>query len=172
MHRSGTSAIARGLQTMGVDLGDNLMPPVSGNNDKGFWEDLDINALNVEMLDLLDKEWHFLAPIQLSDVDTLRKNGYELRALELLRKKTNSTNTFGFKPSRDKIIAFLERSVLQSELEVSYVITLRHPVSVCKSLAKRDGFDIEKGGFLWWSICLTALQKRLEKTVLSLTMIA
>ena len=62
MHRSGTSALTRGLQTMGVDLGDNLMPPVSGNNDKGFWEDLDINALNLEMLDFLNKEWHFPVP--------------------------------------------------------------------------------------------------------------
>ena len=41
MHRSGTSAVARGLKALGVDLGENLMPPVEGNNEKGFWEDRD-----------------------------------------------------------------------------------------------------------------------------------
>ena len=50
MHRSGTSAMTRGLQVMGVDLGDRMMPPVAGNNAKGFWEDIDLNALNIEML--------------------------------------------------------------------------------------------------------------------------
>ena len=50
MHRSGTSAITRGLQVMGVELGDRMMPPVEGNNSKGFWEDLDLYALNIEIL--------------------------------------------------------------------------------------------------------------------------
>ena len=36
MHRSGTSAITRGLQVMGIDLGNNLMPAMEGVNDKGF----------------------------------------------------------------------------------------------------------------------------------------
>jgi len=49
MHRSGTSVIARGLKVLGVTLGDNLMPP-GEDNPKGYWEDLDINELNVELL--------------------------------------------------------------------------------------------------------------------------
>ena len=56
-----------------------------------------------------------------------------------------------------KLLPFWKEVFLQSELEVSYVITLRHPVSVCKSLAKRDGFDIEKGGFLWLEHVLNSL---------------
>ena len=53
MHRSGTSTIARALQTMGVSLGDKLMPAADGDNPKGFFEDTDIYALNVEMLHAL-----------------------------------------------------------------------------------------------------------------------
>ena len=49
MHRSGTSAITRGLQVMGVGLGDRMMPAMP-DNVKGFWEDVDLNALNMEML--------------------------------------------------------------------------------------------------------------------------
>jgi hypothetical protein len=74
MHRSGTSALTRGLQVMGVTLGDRMMPPVEGNNAKGFWEDIDLNALNVEMLNAIDSV----------DIEILRKQGYFLRAIELL----------------------------------------------------------------------------------------
>ena len=52
MHRSGTSAITRGLQVMGVSLGNNLMPPMEDVNAKGFWEDIDLVALNVEILNV------------------------------------------------------------------------------------------------------------------------
>ena len=58
MHRSGTSVIARGLQVMGVELGNNLMQ-ANEYNTKGFWEDMDIYTLNEEMLNSLNKAWHF-----------------------------------------------------------------------------------------------------------------
>ena len=88
MHRSGTSVITSGLQVMGIDLGDHLMPASEGNNSRGFWEDVDINRLNIEMLHFLEIDWHFLTPIQPADVDTLCKNGYLQRARQLLQEKT------------------------------------------------------------------------------------
>jgi hypothetical protein len=56
MHRIGTSVITRGLQVLGVELGNRLMPPFEGNNAKGFWEDVDINDLNIEMLRFLKRD--------------------------------------------------------------------------------------------------------------------
>lgn len=53
MHRSGTSAIARGLTTLGVELGDNLMPAAQSNNERGFWEDQEIVDINTDVLDEL-----------------------------------------------------------------------------------------------------------------------
>lgn len=150
MHRSGTSVIARGLQVMGVELGNRLMPPFEGNNSKGFWEDIDINDLNIEMLHYLKNEWHFLTPIQPSDVDRLSGNGYLERALELLKNKTVSTKVFGFKDPRvAKLLPFWKQVFAQGQSKVSYVLVIRHPLSVCQSLAKRDGFDFEKSYLLW-----------------------
>ena len=40
MHRSGTSAITRALNVLDVDLGDRLLPPVDGDNAKGYFVDL------------------------------------------------------------------------------------------------------------------------------------
>ena len=52
MHRSGTSAVTRGLTVLGVELGDRLMPPKENINDRGFFEDIDINAINVRYIAL------------------------------------------------------------------------------------------------------------------------
>jgi len=61
MHRSGTSAITRGLQVMGVNLGNQLMPPVAGNNEKGFFEDTAVSSINSELLGAMGQDWHTLA---------------------------------------------------------------------------------------------------------------
>lgn len=158
MHRSGTSVVTRGLQVMGVDLGNKLMPPVKGNNEKGFWEDLDINSLNIEMLNSLSIDWHFLTPIQSSDVSALRRNGYVQKAVELLREKASGPQVFGFKDPRvTKLLPFWKEVVAQSQLKANYILTIRHPLSVCHSLAKRDGFEIEKGALLWLDHMISSL---------------
>lgn len=158
MHRSGTSVIARGLQVMGVELGNELMPPAEGNNSKGFWEDLEINALNTEMLHFLRNDWHFLTPIQPIDVEILCKNGYLQRALALLEKKTVDVNVFGFKdPRAVKLLSFWKEVFTHTQLHVSYVLVIRHPLSVCESLVKRDGFANEKNYLLWLEHVLESL---------------
>ena len=50
MHRSGTSAITKGLEVLGVNLGDNLLPP-KDDNPKGFFEDRDLVNLNERVLE-------------------------------------------------------------------------------------------------------------------------
>ena len=43
MHRSGTSALARGLRVLGIALGDDLLP-AHPCNPKGFFEDAGLYA--------------------------------------------------------------------------------------------------------------------------------
>ena len=64
MHRSGTSVVTRGLQVLGVDLGTRLLAAEQGVNDKGFWEDMDITAFDVDLLCALGHDWHSFAPLQ------------------------------------------------------------------------------------------------------------
>jgi hypothetical protein len=75
MHRSGTSALTRGLQVMGVSLGERLIPPIEGNNAKGFWEDIEINAFDNEMLAAIESAWFYLAPLQASHTNKLHSGG-------------------------------------------------------------------------------------------------
>ncbi len=158
MHRSGTSAITRGLRVMGVELGNRLIPPIEGNNDKGFWEDIDLNAFDNEILAELGQSWFSLTPIDEADIALLKKRGYFLRAVELLGAKIGDAEVFGFKDPRvAKLLPFWREVFAHCELDVSYVIALRHPLSVAQSLVKRDAMDSEQSYLLWLGHIIPAL---------------
>lgn len=158
MHRSGTSTITRALNVLGVALGDRLMPPIDGNNAKGFFEDIDLNALNIEMLQALGSDWHCLAPIESGDVENLHKKGFFLRAVALLRQKTADVPIFGFKDPRvAKLLPFWHPVFVHCGFDIGYIIVIRNPLSVVQSLAKRDGFRPEKSYMLWLGHELTSL---------------
>jgi hypothetical protein len=163
MHRSGTSAITRGLKVLGVELGDNLLPPVANDNETGYWEDLDLYTLNIEMLSAIGNDWHHLTPIQPDDIEGLRQKGYFLRAVELLRQKIGDAPVFGFKDPRvSKLFPFWKEVFSRCQLDVSYVLALRNPLSVIKSLAKRGGFEAEKSYLLWLGHVLVSLADRAD----------
>lgn len=158
MHRTGTSLITRGLQVMGVNLGDNLLPAMADVNAKGFWEDADINAFNIEMLHAIDSEWDFLTPITETNIQQLQQQGFFLRAVELLRNKVSQARIFGLKDPRiAKLLPFWDQVFTHCNYDVSYLLTIRHPLSVVKSLQKRDGFVAEKAYLLWFTHVITAL---------------
>jgi len=158
MHRSGTSAITRGLQVVGVGLGDKLMPPLAGVNEKGFWEDLEVVDLNVEMLAALKSDWHFLSAITSNDVETLRAKGYVDRAAALVNAKLDQNPIYGFKdPRTSKLLPFWVEAFKQIGIRPRYVLAIRNPLSIEKSLSKRDLFDPKKSHLLWIDHVVTSL---------------
>lgn len=158
MHRSGTSAMTRGLEALGVKLGDRLMPSVPGNNEKGFYEDIDFNNFDIELLAHIDLDWHHAAPITEHQVNKLCADGYLLRAVTLLRGKLSPGNIFGIKDPRiAKLMPFWIRVFAHCKLRVGYVLAVRNPISVAESLRTRDGLEFEKSYLLWLDHTLTAL---------------
>lgn len=157
MHRAGTSAMSRALKVLGVELGNALIE-ADQYNEKGYWEDQDINRLNNQILLSLDTEWHSLAPIKHNDVDFLKEEGYLLRAVELLREKTQGVSLFGYKDPRvAKLLPFWKMVFESARFNPLYILVNRHPLSVCKSLARRDGFEMEKGYLLWMQHTINSL---------------
>lgn len=160
MHRSGTSAITRGLATMGVNLGDHLMPPLSENNDKGFWEDIDINFLNIDIQTFLNSDWNYLSALSDGDIDKLKHAGFITKASNLLRKKLDSFENFGLKnPRITKLIYFWGVIFAQIDCQVFYIIAIRNPISVVASLQRRDEIPIERSLHLWLEHTLLSLSK-------------
>lgn len=160
MHRSGTSAITRALKALGVELGDSLLPPVNGDNDKGYWEDADINALNIEMLNALEYDWNSWASASKEDLTSPKVNAYKLRALDILRAKLRTSDVIGLKDPRiSRLMPFWISVFERLPVEVSFIIALRHPMSVAQSLIKRDkSFPAGKAYRLWLDYSLSALE--------------
>jgi hypothetical protein len=158
MHRSGTSAITRGLLCLGVGLGKELMEPVPEVNAKGFWEDIDIYRLDDEMLHALDTEWNQATPLTSAQFEFLRNNGFLQRGRELLQQKSLKAPVFGFKdPRLCRLLAFWQEALAERQEGVAYVLALRNPMSIADSLHKRDGMDRTKSYLLWLSHTINAV---------------
>lgn len=159
MHRSGTSAITRALLTLGVELGDNLMPGVQSINEKGFFEDQEITMFNeFELLKTLGFTWHSLSSISPDLFDRPEIRSLEVQAAELIKTKVTSAALFGLKdPRMCRLLPFWQRVFDQLQLCVTYVMAVRNPLSVAQSLAKRDGFHPVKSHLLWLIYELSAV---------------
>ncbi len=158
MHRSGTSAITRGLQALGVSLGDDLMPPFT-ENEKGFFEDIGINKLNIEILNALSSDWHALSNISETSFNGQDLVSFKLRGIDLLRTKVGD-QPFGLKdPRMSRLLPFWQSVFNHLGVRHDYIIAVRHPMSVVKSLHHRNGFDDEKGYYLWLQHVIPAIVK-------------
>ncbi|WP_416398657.1 sulfotransferase family protein [Allohahella sp. A8] len=148
MHRSGSSALTRGLCTFGVELGDNLMPPAKGENDKGFWEDISFHALNEQLLKKMGTSWDSPAPSR--NIDEFELIAETKAALSLLQARLAETDVFGFKDPRTSILLpFWKEVFKQAHVDVKYVFSVRQPQAIAQSLLVRDGIPLEVGLLLY-----------------------
>jgi len=150
MHRSGTSALARALKVFGADLGADLLPPVPGNNERGFWEDRQIVAINDAVLGRLGLAWDAIAPVDAAALAGDRMADLRLRAVAHLRQRLDDTPVFAVKdPRMCRLLPFWRDVFAHIGVRVDLVMSLRNPVSVAQSLLRRDGIPAAKAYVLW-----------------------
>ena len=158
MHRSGTSAVTRALSVLGVALGDSLLPAVAGDNDKGYWEDRDLNQVNIALLAALERDWDDLRPLSPSELAGQRVNEIHGRAIGLLRGKLRRMPLFGMKDPRIcRLLPFWQSVFAEIGVPPRYVLCLRNPLSVADSLARRGTTSPTKSHYLWLEHMIPAL---------------
>lgn len=160
MSRSGTSAIARALKALGIDLGNKLLPGDS-RNPKGFFEDSEIlYKINRSVSNLLRHPWMsvgFLDEQQIAENDVL--NNYKNYAIKILQQRFITTQYWGFKDPRTVTILPFWQSVFKSlDLDDRYVIAMRNPLASAYSNLKFAKIDIEVGLMLWLIILISAIE--------------
>ncbi|MBD5802548.1 Chromosome partition protein Smc [Azoarcus sp. Aa7] len=150
MHRSGTSAVTRSLELVGVRLGD-VLHPASIDNPKGFWEDRDVLSVNEELLAELGSSYDGLGLLLKDLPATDRIRALHARASDLVSSRCNAAaGIWGFKdPRTARLLPFWQGVFRAVGCEASYIVVVRNPVSVVESLRKRDGFDSVKTLYLW-----------------------
>ena len=149
MHRSGTSLCSHVLSALGVDMGETIEPVPS--NPRGQWERVELRELQDRVLELFDRGYH--SPkhdLPLPDcwwVDPqVRAVQPEIEAL--LRQQMASGRLFGFKDPRTARLLPMWRQIFRSlGLAPKFVLCLRTPAQVARSLEARDGLDPELGEY-------------------------
>lgn len=157
MHRSGTSALTRGLMVLGASLGDRLLPGDPANP-RGFFEDEDIYGVDFHLMDALGFTWDNPAPLAPRSLleEALGRRGQE--ALRLLRAKTAGAGLTAFKdPRLARLMPFWRPLLAAAGLAPRCVLALRHPDAVARSLAKRDDMEPVLAHALWLRYTLDAL---------------
>ena len=158
MHRSGTSALARGLRCLGVALGDALLG-AHPCNPRGFFEDVDFWACNKALLSAVGLLWHDAVPIDPAALLHLAQGESGSQALALLRDKLAPHACLGLKdPRLSRLLPFWRPLWHVGGLRPHCLLSLRHPASVAHSLARRDGMEASHACALWLWHLLDAIE--------------
>jgi hypothetical protein len=154
MHRSGTSALARGVSALGVNLGDGLLP-ADVHNPAGYWESMAITQINNDLFAAQGLAWDSACALRTSvhPGDPLVR-----QAREALQARFAGKALCGFKdPRASRLLWFWRHVFADLALDDSYVLALRHPEEVVGSLQAREPMPRIQALVLWALHYLDAL---------------
>ena len=149
-HRSGTSALARFMASMGVWLGPDLIEAKPDINEEGFWEHQGIVAINERILASLGSSWH--------DIRPLPENWWAHEALKDLREEAADLIKLGFSghplagakdPRFCRLLPFWAPILKELGWAIIAVNGYRNIISASRSLHKRDGFPDSLCKLIW-----------------------
>jgi hypothetical protein len=159
MHRSGTSAVTRAINLLGVYLGEpeKLMPP-GNDNPKGFWEHLDIVDIHERILNSLSRNYRDVWPMPdrwwtYPEIQPLQEE-----LLIILRREFADRALWGWKDPRTCLMLPLWGEIQKElDVEISYVITVRNPLDIAISLRNRNNYTVNESLLIWQLHTLSAL---------------
>ncbi|MEJ2697363.1 MAG: hypothetical protein P8013_12020 [Candidatus Sulfobium sp.] len=160
MHRSGTSAITRAINLLGVYLGEEKdIFPALDYNPEGLWERRDFNDLQGRLLAELKRTWDFGTPLPDGWQQGPEVKPFRDELVSLIKSNFSGVPLWGWKDPRSTIFIELWKDVLNElGIGLSVVFAVRNPLVVARSLQRRDGFSLDKGFGIWFSYNIAALR--------------
>jgi len=156
MHRSGTSALTRVLNLLGVNLGGSLMRAAE-SNETGFWEHQDVVDIHAALLKALGMTWD--DPRRLPDGWLASDAGRDAAATLLARLSEDfaDASLWGVKdPRMCRFLPLWQEVLATLGTKPGYVILLRHPLEIVRSLHQRNHMTTSRGLLLWLRYTLEA----------------
>jgi hypothetical protein len=162
MHRSGTSAITRGVQALGAHLGSNLLG-ARFDNPTGYWEDKAIIDLHDRLLALLGITWEDWDLIDESWWGSATVSLFVTEARHYLVSQFLSWPLWAFKDPRTLRMLPLWRRVLSAlDVETCHLLIIRNPLGVVESLYQRQSMDRARAHCLWLAYVVPHLASVLD----------
>jgi hypothetical protein len=148
MHRSGTSALTRVLNLLGAKLPKHVMG-ARDSNEQGHWEPERLVALHDELFAEAGTRWDDISRFPAS-FDPERFAHYKAEIVRILGEEYGDASLVVVKDPRICRLIPLWREVLeQIGVRARFVIPLRNPLEVARSLEKRNGISLAYGCLLW-----------------------
>lgn len=159
MHRSGTSAITRILNLLGLALPGNLMPASSKFNPTGFWESKDVVAINDHLLAGAASHWDEMFEFDIGALTPATLSKFHADVSQLLEGGLASEECFVIKDPRiARTLPLWLEAFRRCQHDVKIIIPVRHPLEVTASLARRDAFSVDKSVYLWLRYMLDSIR--------------
>ncbi|RLB63771.1 MAG: hypothetical protein DRH08_10630 [Deltaproteobacteria bacterium] len=141
MHRSATSAVAKGLHMAGFPMANNestLLPPAPSNK-WGHWEDKHLVTLNDKILHDFECEWN--KPPHWLDVEDDRY-AHVPRAVDYI--KNRGLGQWGIKDPRLVLLWPIWREAFRQfpDIDLIVVSPWRDPAAIADSLVARNNMDL------------------------------
>lgn len=158
MHRSGTSATSGLFNMNGYDLGMSIMN-ANWSNPKGFYENFKINSFSNDLFQILHVNWHNTLGLNGQWWKDPKPDEIKKNLKELIESDYTKEGNLLFKDPRMCILLPLYNEVLvEMGFNVSFIITLRNPRAVARSLNRRDGFSYKKSIRIYMDYMIKAEQ--------------
>jgi hypothetical protein len=128
----------RGVQALGVELGNNLRRG-RGKNPTGFFEDRDLLRIYRRLKRILGIRGQSVALIDAECWHSPQVQALKDEAIATMRRRFGGYPLWGYKHGRTLRLLPFWASVYQAlELDVSYIVALRNPLSVTHSRGRLD----------------------------------
>ena len=166
MHRSGTSALARVLNLMGLYFGEeDAGTGRSSENEKGFWERRDVRMINDSILFTSKCDWDLLAEFDPGLIPDTTKEGHASAIADVVTR-LDAHRPWFVKEPRLCVTFPIWRSALEQPLCIHIS---RNPLEVAHSLKARNRIPIRVGLALWELYNVHALQAATQLPLLRVT---
>lgn len=154
MHRSGTSALTGLLEKSGVYLGKNLLPPMKGVNEKGFFENYDIVFLHNRILEYIGSHWIDPRPLPKFDFTDNNILSFQNKLEKILCQDLVDHTFWGVKdPRMCRLFPIWKNTIMNLGSDSNFILIFRHPDEVAESIFKRDGINKETTYISWlWHV--------------------
>jgi hypothetical protein len=149
MHRNGTSLVTRGLQSLGVYLGDDFLD-TRPDNPTGYWENRPIVEINDRVFAAFGLTWESIALIKEAQWEEPALKPLVSETIVHLQGRFLHHPLWGFKDPRTIRLLPFWRSIFQIlDVDDAYIVVIRNPLSVVSSLRKRQGMKELESHALW-----------------------
>lgn len=149
MHRSGTSAMARACNLLGMDVGQRVVGS-DVFNPTGHWEHAIAVALNRRVLRSMGGSSGWVRSLANNSLHAARLPEFERQIQAIIRTDFSHAALWGIKdPEISRVCPLWISALTKLDISPRFILMVRHPFEVAASLRRRNQFSLRKSLLLW-----------------------